>query len=99
MSAKIGAEKAVIGPWRFVVVFGVVSLLVDFVPAGRRATAYGLFAAVIRVATLAGGGIADALYAYSISLLIVATVALQAAALVLLVLTRSATASRRRAGA
>jgi len=67
----------------------------DLVPAGRRATAYGLFAAVIGVATLAGGAIAGALYAYSISLLIVATVAFQAAALVLLLLVRAAMARRR----
>ncbi|SFE46586.1 Major Facilitator Superfamily protein [Actinacidiphila alni] len=53
----------------------------DLVPPGRRATAYGLFAAVMGVATALGGVLAGALYAYSIPALITVTVAVQAVAL------------------
>ena len=60
----------------------------DLVPPGRRATAYGLFAAVMGAATLVGGILAGALYARSIPALIVVTVAIQALALVLLAVTR-----------
>ncbi len=60
----------------------------DLVPPGRRATAYGLFAAVAGAATLAGGVLAGALYAYSIPVLITVTVAIQAGALLLLALGR-----------
>ncbi|MFD8706670.1 MFS transporter [Kitasatospora sp. NPDC059648] len=60
----------------------------DLVPPGRRATAYGLFAAVVGGATLVGGVLAGALYAYSIPVLITVSVAIQAAALLLLALTR-----------
>ncbi|MFE9884870.1 hypothetical protein ACFYRV_07665, partial [Streptomyces scopuliridis] len=61
----------------------------DLVPPGRRATAYGLFAAVIGSAMLLGGVLAGALYAYSIPVLIGVTVAVQVLALVLLAATRS----------
>lgn len=61
----------------------------DLVPAGRRATAYGLFAAVVGVATLAGGTLAGVLYAYSLPALIITTVAVQAAAVLLLAATRT----------
>ncbi|WP_307806748.1 MFS transporter [Streptomyces sp. FH025] len=60
----------------------------DLVPPGRRATAYGLFAAVVGAATLVGGVLAGALYAYSVPVLITVTIAIQAAALLLLALTR-----------
>ena len=60
----------------------------DLVPPGRRATAYGLFAAVMGAATLVGGILAGALYARSIPALIVVTVVVQALALVLLAVTR-----------
>ncbi|MFF4800653.1 MFS transporter [Streptomyces sp. NPDC001351] len=60
----------------------------DLVPPGRRATAYGLFAAVMGAATLVGGILAGALYARSIPALIIVTVAVQALALVLLAVTR-----------
>jgi len=56
----------------------------DLVPAGRRATAYGLFAAVAGVATLAGGTLAGILYTHSIPALIITTVAIQAVAVLLL---------------
>lgn len=62
----------------------------DLVPAGRRATAYGLFAAVVGVATLAGGTLAGVLYAHSVPALIITTVAVQAAAVLLLAATRTA---------
>lgn len=60
----------------------------DLVPPGRRATAYGLFAAVVGAATLVGGILAGALYARSIPTLIVVTLTIQALALVLLAVTR-----------
>ncbi|MGW2718712.1 MFS transporter [Streptomyces sp. NPDC001492] len=60
----------------------------DLVPPGRRATAYGLFAAVMGAATLVGGILAGALYARSIPALIIVTVAVQALALTLLAVTR-----------
>lgn len=61
----------------------------DLVPPTRRATAYGLFAAVMGVATLAGGILAGALYAYSIPTMITVTLAIQAGALVLLAAART----------
>jgi MFS family permease len=60
----------------------------DLVPPGRRATAYGLFAAVVGAATLIGGILAGALYARSVPALIIVTLAIQALALVLLAVTR-----------
>ncbi|MGW1751294.1 MFS transporter [Streptomyces sp. NPDC002092] len=65
----------------------------DLVPPGRRATAYGLFAAVVGAATLIGGILAGALYSRSIPALIIVTVAVQALALVLLAVTRPARTS------
>ncbi|MFD8708481.1 MFS transporter [Kitasatospora sp. NPDC059648] len=64
------------------------AVVADLVPAPRRATAYGVFAAVVGVATLAGGALTGALYAASVPALVVTVVALQAAALVLLVAVR-----------
>ncbi|MER8083626.1 MFS transporter [Streptomyces sp. NPDC058316] len=61
----------------------------DLVPPGRRATAYGVFAGVIGAATLAGGALVGGLYGYSIPVLVVVVVAIQAAALVLLSGTRA----------
>lgn len=60
----------------------------DLVPAGRRATAYGMFAAVMGAATAVGGILAGALYAYSIPLLIAVTLVVQAGSLVLLAVAR-----------
>ncbi|MEW2515239.1 MFS transporter [Streptomyces sp. NPDC046870] len=62
----------------------------DLVPSPRRATAYGVFAGVVGGATLAGGALTGALYGYSIPLLITVVTAIQAAALVLLAVTRGA---------
>ena len=65
----------------------------DLVPPPRRATAYGLFAAVMGGATLAGGSLAGLLYSVSIPVLIIFTLAVQCAALSLLAV---AQAGRRR---
>jgi carbon starvation protein CstA len=55
------------------------------VSADRRATAYGLFAAVQGAGALVGGAAAGALYGYSVTALVVVVAASQAVALVLLV--------------
>lgn len=62
----------------------------DLVPSGRRATAYGLFAGVVGVASLAGGALTGGLYGYSIPMLITVVVAVQVLAVVLLVAMRVA---------
>jgi MFS family permease len=62
----------------------------DLVPSGRRATAYGLFAGVVGVASLAGGALTGGLYGYSIPVLITVVVAVQVLALVLLAATPAA---------
>lgn len=46
------------------------ALVADLVPRHRRATAYGVFAAVQGVAALAGGALAGALYSHSLPLLV-----------------------------
>ncbi|GLW58214.1 major facilitator superfamily protein [Kitasatospora phosalacinea] len=56
----------------------------DLVPTPRRATAYGLFAAVVGAATLAGGALTGALYSVSVPALITTVITVQAAALALL---------------
>jgi len=56
----------------------------DLVPAGRRATAYGVFAAIQGIGALAGGGMAGALASDHVGLLTVVVAILQAASLVLL---------------
>ncbi|MGP9022738.1 MFS transporter [Streptomyces sp. BR1] len=53
----------------------------DLVPAGRRATAYGVFAGAVGAASLAGGALTGALYTYSIPVLIAVVAAIQVAAL------------------
>jgi MFS family permease len=66
------------------------ALVADLVPAGRLATAYGVFAAYQGAAALAGGALAGALYDGGTLDLVVVVGACQAASLVLLgrVLTR-----------
>ncbi|MDR7363523.1 MFS transporter [Nocardioides marmoribigeumensis] len=59
----------------------------DLVGPGRRATAYGVFAAVVGVAATLGGTLAGALYDVSVTWLFVVTVALQLLATVVLALT------------
>lgn len=70
----------------------------DLVPAGRRATAYGVFAAIQGIGALAGGGMAGALATHHAGLLTVVVAILQAASLVLLLRTlrtdRAATTGR-----
>ncbi len=56
----------------------------DIVDARRRSTAYGIFAAIVGVATAAGGALAGALYDFALPLLIVVTVAIQIIAIALL---------------
>ena len=56
----------------------------DLVAPGRRATAYGLFAAVVGGAAFAGGALTGVLYDISIPVLIAVVAAIQAAAVVLL---------------
>jgi predicted MFS family arabinose efflux permease len=61
------------------------ALVADLVPRHRRATAYGLFAAVQGAGALAGGFAAGALYQQSRTALIIAVAASQAIALVVLI--------------
>lgn len=63
------------------------AIVADLVPAARRATGFGLFAAVQGAAALAGGALAGALYARSVPALVAVVAVLQGAALVLLVRT------------
>jgi MFS family permease len=63
------------------------ALVADLVPSNRRATAYGVFAAVQGAAAIAGGTLAGALYDRSLPLLIATVAALQLTALVLLTVT------------
>jgi len=61
------------------------ALVADLVPSTRRATAYGVFAAVQGVAALAGGVVIGALYGVSVPWLTVFVAVCQVAALALLV--------------
>ena len=63
------------------------ALVADLVPASRRATAYGVFAAVQGAAAVAGGVMAGALYERSLPILITAVVITQIIALILLIAT------------
>jgi MFS family permease len=63
------------------------ALVARLVPAGRRATGYGMFAAVQGVAAVAGGALAGWLSDRSVPGLVAAVAVLQVAALVLLVRT------------
>jgi MFS family permease len=63
------------------------ALVARLVPAGRRATGYGMFAAVQGVAAVAGGALAGWLSDRSVPALIAVVTVLQLAALVLLVRT------------
>ncbi|MER7333871.1 MULTISPECIES: MFS transporter [unclassified Micromonospora] len=61
------------------------ALVADLVPGARRATAYGVFAAVQGAGALAGGAAAGGLYEHSAASLMVAVAISQAAAAVALV--------------
>ena len=63
------------------------ALVADLVPAPRRATAYGVFAAVQGSAAVAGGAMAGALYSRSLPALIAAVAVTQLIALILLAVT------------
>lgn len=63
------------------------ALVADLVPAGRRATAYGIFAAVQGSAAVLGGTVAGALYARSVPLLGLVVGVVEAVALGLYVAT------------
>ncbi|MEH1096280.1 MFS transporter [Micromonospora sp. CPCC 205739] len=66
--------------------------IADIVPAARRGTAYGIFAAGLGAATLVGGLLTGALYDYSITAVIVTVAGIQAVALALfLAIVRPAT--------
>lgn len=71
------------------------AMVADLVPRARRATAYGVFAAVQGAGALVGGVVAGALYQRSLGALVVVTALGQAAALVLLVRTLAAARQRR----
>ncbi|MBX7432889.1 MFS transporter [Mycobacterium sp. Y57] len=60
------------------------AVVADLVEPARRATAYGVYAAVIGVAAAAGGALTGLLYSRSVALVIVVVVAIQAAALAVL---------------
>jgi MFS family permease len=60
------------------------ALVAQLVPASRRGTGYGMFAAVQGVAAVAGGALAGGLSARSVPVLVVIVAVLQLAALVLL---------------
>lgn len=63
------------------------ALVADLVPGERLATAYGIFATAQGLGAFGGGALAGGLYEHHLSLLIVIIAALQAAALVTLVVT------------
>jgi MFS-type transporter involved in bile tolerance (Atg22 family) len=63
------------------------ALVADLVPPPRRATAYGIFAAVQGAAAIAGGVLAGALYERSLPILIAVVAVIQLMALILLVAT------------
>jgi hypothetical protein len=63
------------------------ALVADLVPPSRRATAYGVFAAVQGAAAIGGGIMAGALYERSLPILIAAVIITQIIALVLLIAT------------
>lgn len=69
------------------------ALVADLVAGPRRATAYGVFAAIQGVAAIVGGTVAGALYEHSVPLLIAIVAATQVAAAVLLAVTVRFTAS------
>jgi MFS family permease len=68
----------------------------DLVGPGRRATAYGIFGAVLGVSAAVGGALSGGLYEVSVPLLVAVTALVQVLALVVLAITlRRARALRR----
>ncbi|WP_426997634.1 MFS transporter [Pseudarthrobacter sp. N5] len=62
--------------------------IADLVSANRRSTAYGIFAAVLGVATAGGGALAGVLYGISVPVLVGVTIAVQLLAVIMFVSTR-----------
>ncbi|WP_439592654.1 MFS transporter [Microbacterium sp.] len=56
--------------------------IADLIPRSHRATAYGVYAAVLGVAAAIGGALAGVLYTESLTALVVVTAVIQAAALI-----------------
>jgi predicted MFS family arabinose efflux permease len=70
----------------------------DLIGPQRRATAYGVFGAVVGTSAAAGGTLAGALYDVSVPVLVIVTAVVQAAALVVLLVTlRTMSVSRETA--
>ncbi len=88
LGGSLGLVLVGIAVWGFA--FGlqdstIKALVADLVEAPRRATAYGVFAAIQGIAAIGGGALAGWLYETSLSALVVVVATSQAAALVLLV--------------
>lgn len=69
------------------------AVVADLVEPARRATAYGVYAAVIGVAAAAGGALTGLLYSQSVGALIAVVIAIQVASLSVLPAVRRATHS------
>lgn len=72
------------------------AVVADLVEPARRATAYGMYAAVIGVAAAAGGALTGLLYSKSVGALIAVVIAIQVASLSVLPAVRRAADSPRR---
>ena len=72
------------------------AVVADLVEPARRATAYGMYAAVIGVAAAAGGALTGLLYSQSVGALIAVVIAIQVASLSVLPAVRRAADSPRR---
>ncbi|TDO91810.1 MFS transporter [Enemella evansiae] len=70
------------------------AVVADLTPRGRRATAYGVFAAVQGAAAVLGGGLAGLLYERSIPALIAVVAGLQVITVVLLLITGRSSSTR-----
>ena len=66
------------------------AVVADLVEPARRATAYGMYAAVIGVAAAAGGALTGLLYSQSVGALIAVVIAIQVASLSVLPAVRRA---------
>lgn len=85
------AAPAIAGILRWGVVMGIQestmrAAVADLVPTPRRGTGYGIFAAGFGVAAFIGGVLTGVLYDVSIPLLVIVVAAIQAVALIVLVL-------------
>jgi len=71
------------------------ALVADLVPARRRATAYGVFAAIQGGAAVLGGTVAGFLYSRSLATLVIVTAVVQTGALGLMIINHSHTEPTR----